>query len=877
MRVDSVYSRSFSFKKPNKPGASGLIVDLLTGSLSAEIEMESEKSSMSKVLNIKNLKNTIAKETSYVDSNTSETDDIMDDTTLRKMQTRTYVLGQLPKVSSFVNANNNNNKLVLPVSKFVRFNWLLSAESYVLEKRNFKPVKLFALDVELFALSFTSEKSLIKAREMVISEKILVNNNLKKVNSCSDWEVIVKKIPVDLFRSVVKSALVKFESSEMLMFMKKDSVHIALTNENKQTWVFKDQHQALLYTLPVGIMAHDLFVLVRTYDKKTCFIGHNPASYIFQECKFALGWSLSGVCSVGENSGVCGKQMPIAYPVFFGGKTWAQVVNSSPFYVSLSVLSGIGLSSSAKHFLMISVPLDVLLVLKKLSSLNLVPLAPSPVASSLINFVLLDFNLGLNMVLDDTLESGASVPLFDVGMVANLSSSNSRVLISKVGGLESKMVVLKVSVNLVLVRLDQLIATCNVRGINNPAKQNDIIHWHKEKDNLVSIFTESKLKEKAGNINSLIAKAVNESFFVILRGDFNENGSCRCASFKKCLDFGLVNALGIVKTINYVLISLNLVNTVVDHGVFGVREYFDTDYQTVSMLVSLGGLLDVQLNSVYKQANKDSKFKNDTAANAAMFHDDFLAARMHSDLDAMWVVLYKVLCLSAKAVFKRKWFKDYDYVFVKKLSKFHKLELLESKLVKASCLNSFREFTSLLDKWKSLDLVNASIMKSFFLLSSSFDAIQSVLFKVRKSYCSSKMSEVECVKESRIRLTIDKKIKSFELNKSYTIRSVLECPFCKVTLDHLVIDDKLVLEPDLVRTKPLEYVFNDAFSGVMCSIDFDKMSSVISNLSDGKVADLSSILNKLWKHYDRLVLDMLLVLLNFCLECESVSGPWKET
>ncbi|KAG9300319.1 hypothetical protein G9A89_011392 [Geosiphon pyriformis] len=232
---------------------------------------------------------------------------------------------------------------------------------------------------------------------------------------------------------------------------------------------------------------------------------------------------------------------------------------------------------------------------------------------------------------------------------------------------------------------------------------------------------------QAGNINSLIAKTVNEFFFVIFGGDFNENGSHKYASFKKYLDFGLVNALDrsfckkspiwsnsrdMVKTINYVLISLNLVNVVVNHGVFGVGKYFDTDHQTVSVLVDLNGLLNVQLNSVCKQANKDhwkynckdvdnikwAKFKDDMAVNAVMFHDNFLVARMHLDLDAMWVTLCRVLCLSAEAVFKRKWFKDYDYVFVKKSSKFYKLELLVLKLVKTSCLDSFGEFTFLLDK-----------------------------------------------------------------------------------------------------------------------------------------------------------------------------------
>ncbi|KAG9297257.1 hypothetical protein G9A89_001526 [Geosiphon pyriformis] len=85
-------------------------------------------------------------------------------------------------------------------------------------------------------------------------------------------------------------------------------------------------------------------------------------------------------------------------------------------------------------------------------------------------------------------------------------------------------------------------------------------------------------------------------------------------------------------------------------------------------------------------------------ANTAILYDNFFATRMHLNLDVIWIALYEVLCLSAEAVFKKKWFKDYDHIFVKESSRFHKLELLVSKLVKMSCLDFFEEFAFLLDK-----------------------------------------------------------------------------------------------------------------------------------------------------------------------------------
>ncbi|KAG9285754.1 hypothetical protein G9A89_013179 [Geosiphon pyriformis] len=391
---------------------------------------------------------------------------------------------------------------------------------------------------------------------------------------------------------------------------------------------------------------------------------------------------------------------------------------------------------------------------------------------------------------------------------------------------------------------------------------------------------------QAGKINSFIAKAVNESFFVILGGNFNEDGSHKCASFKKCFDLGLINSLegssfvklptwynshGITKTIDYMFISSNLVGMVVDCGVDGIEDYFDTNYKAVYVSVGLGGLLDVQLNSLHKQANRDcwkydiknaseikwSEFRVATAANAVMFSNEF------------------VMILLAGGMFKKKWFKSFDCVFNKVSSWFHKLELLVSKLVKTSQLVSGGDFALLLDIWNRLNSVGTLSVKFLFFSDTSFDAICSELAKTKKSYCSSKLLESKHAEESHIRQAIERRIESFDVNKSHTIRSVLECPFCKVVLDYLVDSGELVLEPDLVKSKvegimegwtrkcvvasdisgnwarqfrPLNHVFDGAFSDVMHSIGFDKMFGIISNLPDGKVAGLSvSMIPKSYK------------------------------
>ncbi|KAG9301120.1 hypothetical protein G9A89_012503 [Geosiphon pyriformis] len=655
----------------------------------------------------------------------------------------------------------------------------------------------------------------------------------------------------------------------------------------------------------MGTNAHDIWDYVVSVDEKTCVIDHHPVSYVWARCTtvcFDFAESLDTVIETmlvlkGVNlhwfrlvSAKCAGCRKLGHTLLvcpIGGKKYVPSgaslckplldLNKSRLAaiyakrLAPNVLLKAGFSLEMKPTLLVSLELDnrfaalkhsltsltkcVDMLAKRLETLEPMVSQLSPEHQPLVTPS--SQNQGVDIVMSKSLgvatdsKTVMGVVVFDPAVISKMEKTLNN---------------LSITVMSLLAKLDN-------------AGSNDIIRWHKEKNNLVSTFIESKLKGKmftsglesgnlgasvvivmnsflarhllsikllfknklsvsilglyagvflvarfsqAGNINFFIAKAVNKFSFVILGGDFMKT---------KCLDFGLVNALGgssseklptwsnfwgIVKTIDYVLISSNLVKAVLGCGVFGIEEYFDTDYQMVSVLVGLGSLLD-KYN--YKGVNviKWAKFKDNTAANAAMFYDEFFTAKMCSDLNVIWAALHKVLCLSAEAVFKKKWFKNYDHVFVKESSKFHKLELLVSKLVKASCLDSFREFTFLLDKWESLDLVNESVVKS-----------------------------------------------------------VLERLFCKVTLDHLVVDDELVLESDLVKTKPLEYVFDKAFSSVMCSIDFDEMSDVISNLFDGKAAGFSGISNELWKHYNRSVLDMLLVLLNFCLDCESVSGLWKE-
>ncbi|KAG9307386.1 hypothetical protein G9A89_017215 [Geosiphon pyriformis] len=259
--VENVYSCGPLYKKTKLPGVSSGIVDSLAGPFSVGMlysngvrlqkswssKVNSKETGVSEVSDVKDLKNTVAKETSYVDLNASKTDEIEDDATPKKTHMRTFVLEQLPKVISFTSMSDDNSKVVLPGAKFAGSNRLPPAILRVLVRRAFGPVKSFALDVELSKVSektnsnklisikknfycidgfggaltsskfseiirstFTNESSLNKAKLIVVNENIIVNSDLKKVNIRSNQEMIVKKIPVDLSKSAIEAVFSKF-------------------------------------------------------------------------------------------------------------------------------------------------------------------------------------------------------------------------------------------------------------------------------------------------------------------------------------------------------------------------------------------------------------------------------------------------------------------------------------------------------------------------------------------------------------------------------------------------------------------------------------------------------------------------------------------
>ncbi|KAG9294668.1 hypothetical protein G9A89_008147 [Geosiphon pyriformis] len=493
-------------------------------------------------------------------------------------------------------------------------------------------------------------------------------------------------------------------------------------------------------------------------------------------------------------------------------------------------------------------------------------------------------------------------------------------------------------------------ATCNVWGINVPAKQTDIVRWHVSSGNMVFFIAKTKLRSsfglwiknkfdgvriftsgldisyfgvgiaviinnslarhvsrveevsgkllvtilglyagaspgtkfaQASAVNSLIAKAVNSSTFVVLGGNFNKNDSRKSASFKFCL--GL--SLEVEKTIDFILVSKTLSSAVAKHCVNSVSDFFDMNHKSVMVLVGLGGLLDFRIKDT--DGAGWFRFKECSSAKMLKVKGKFFGAAAGLDLDAMWSLLKKVVVNSVNEIFSRHWFCDFQCSKNKHSSKFLSLELLVAKIVK--CLTSVDTsgFNQFVKKWSALDAGKALILVDMVHGGQKVKDLLSYLSLVRKEYRKSKMFKSKLLQEATIRKAIEKRMEQFCLDKGSMIKSVV--------LDYLVVNDELILEPEEIRSSvdkimegwtqkcvmptyaPLNYVRDDAFSNVMSTISMGELLLVTYSFLNSKAAGLSGIPNELWKHGCGEVLECLLVLLNVYLSVGMVPAFCKRT
>ncbi|KAG9287169.1 hypothetical protein G9A89_003017 [Geosiphon pyriformis] len=136
---------------------------------------------------------------------------------------------------------------------------------------------------EIIHASFTSESSLAQTTEKAKAANILVNTDLKKSIGHSDWAVVVKKILIGTLAEAVHAALSKFGIIKLIK-MQLNAMHVARANLDKKTWDVRDYYRALLYILPIGTNAYNIWDFVRSVDEKTYIINCHSVTYARVRC-----------------------------------------------------------------------------------------------------------------------------------------------------------------------------------------------------------------------------------------------------------------------------------------------------------------------------------------------------------------------------------------------------------------------------------------------------------------------------------------------------------------------------------------------------------------------------------------------------------------
>ncbi|KAG9307029.1 hypothetical protein G9A89_003080 [Geosiphon pyriformis] len=227
----------------------------------------------------------------------------------------------------------------------------------------------------------------------VVMKEIPVGTSSEAVRAALSKFEVIRTIKIQLIglwqKAVVKferSDQADLAAAKWSILIRKNAVRVARADSDKKVWDIRDQHRALLYTLLMGTNAHDIWDFVRSVGGKTCIIDRYSVMYAQARCAVVcfdsaelldaavgttpvlrntnLHWSClisakcakyeklghtSLGCAVGgklsSSSSLCRvfsdmdksrlatiyvkRSAPVAYPVSFGGLSWAKVARRS--------------------------------------------------------------------------------------------------------------------------------------------------------------------------------------------------------------------------------------------------------------------------------------------------------------------------------------------------------------------------------------------------------------------------------------------------------------------------------------------------------------------------------------------------------------------
>ncbi|KAG9299743.1 hypothetical protein G9A89_013103 [Geosiphon pyriformis] len=299
-------------------------------------------------------------------------------------------------------------------------------------------------------------------------------------------------------------------ASKWSFLIRKDSVHVARAVEDHDVWALRDCYKALLFTLPVETTA--LFwiklvgklVLLIAYwklaiDLNSAFLTEpilggvwlswarfdlvccrkcgrfgysafecNASNVSPPEFPFSSKKPASNANHLQLARLYVKKNVPISHPAAFDGKSWAQVVFLASSSSGSSSGSGFGSGAFSLGVSDLGGGLSLLMNDNSFLNTHLASLehslellhdqyksgvfGPPPSSLSILDALVVT---SFDMILDDTShDTVVGLLLSLVGL--DLGSNSSKVLTSKMGSLESKLVAFDASVGAILEKLDQL-------------------------------------------------------------------------------------------------------------------------------------------------------------------------------------------------------------------------------------------------------------------------------------------------------------------------------------------------------------------------------------------------------------------------------------
>ncbi|KAG9301965.1 hypothetical protein G9A89_021009 [Geosiphon pyriformis] len=525
--------------------------------------------------------------------------------------------------------------------------------------------------------------------------------------------------------------------------------------------------------------------------------GHVFSGCSSSEKTFGLGFKKRFLCSNLDKKCLvliyAKKQAPVSCFVSFGGATWASVVSGSPKNLSstLFVETNMNIELVGDPKLTTVTTSEVAILASCVSVLkHLFENVSDQVADishkldrllavSLASFVVLptlEHNPMLNMAVD-TLLFVPPMPSVIAAVAQDIFPSGFRVLTAKVGGLKTSLLVLENSIKIIMNKLNSF----------GSGSSEDIIRWHTVLNNNISIVTETKFHSSvkswitnkfsgvrvftsgldAGFLGAGVALIMNENLARHVLKISEILGRLLMVRLlfknKQCVS---VLGLYVEASQNRRTIQADLINSFIARAC------------NKSTFIILG--VNALVNCLYIKAFTWSNFRGIEKTIDFVFISQSLIVDVneffntdHSSVQ-ITIGLGRILDLVLRAIHVQ--------------ANRNKLELLVSKLVKASYSVLSDEFVSLLDIWISLDFVNASVVKFLFLLESHFNAIR--------------------------------------IMEGWTKKCI-------------VIGD--ISDDWSHQFQLLEYVFDDAFSNIMHPIEVDEFFGVVLDLPDNKAAGLSGM------------------------------------